>query len=88
MTHTMPKRPATDPVIALQATEHLAVIAFAIAAARSPDPQAAIEQARAMILQVVTKDAPLTDRSDIQLVDHFDWLLDVVSATLAPRFAK
>lgn len=88
MDNKIPTRPDTSPEVALRAIEHMTILAFAIGAARSKNPQAAIEQARVLILNVVTKDRPLTQENDIAFVEHVDWMFASAAAALAQRPAE
>lgn len=71
-------RPSTSPEVALRALEMVATLGFAVAMARTQDPTLAIETAKARVLAAASSDGPITNEDDTQLVEHIDYLFDLV----------
>jgi hypothetical protein len=78
-------RPNTPPEVALRALEMIAALSLAVAMARTQDPALAIETAKARILAGAAADAPIDGGDDAQLVEHIDYLFDLVLGAVGSK---
>jgi hypothetical protein len=63
----------------------VATLGFSVAMARTPNPALAIETAKVRVLAGATADGPITAPEDAQLVEHIDYLFDLVIGAVGSK---
>jgi len=63
----------------------VATLGFAVAMTRTQNPALAIEMAKARVLAGAASDGPITSAEDAQLVEHIDYLFDLVLGAVGSK---